>query len=144
MDSAELARARQLRSEILAGQAAALRKLQKELEEADFFDTRGGFERVADSVDELVARYGEANFEDLSAATSLRAQARERLAAFDQATTTAKRERLAMLADAFGEAGQPDLQKIVQDYIARHLPEAGEAGETNAAGETNEAGGGRD
>ncbi len=146
MDSAELAAARQLRADILSEQGAALRKLQKELEEADFFDTRGGFERVVDAVDGLRERYGEANVEDLPAARALRGRAEERLAAFGRTMFRAKRERLKMLADAFGDAQQPALQKLVQDYIARHLPEAADEGGGDEGGGDEGGGdeGGRD
>ena len=53
----------------------------------------------------------------------------------------AKRERLTMLADAFGDAQQPALQKLVQDYIAKHLPEAADEG---GGDEGNGDDGGRD
>jgi|GEM_PF-3169163 len=137
MDSSELARAQQLRQRILEQQAAAARQLEKDFEEAGFFDTRGGYERVLDGVDELVALYGEAHVEDLAAQRALRARAAARLEAFDRTTLKAQRERLKMLADAFASAAEPDLEQMVQDYIKRHLPEP--------AGDGSEApGGGRD
>ncbi|MCK5942342.1 MAG: FHA domain-containing protein [Planctomycetes bacterium] len=126
MDSKELASARELRTQILADQAAAMRRLQRDLEASDFFDTRGGFERVREGVDALVALYGEHHVEDLAAARELRGKAEQRLQAFDRTTYQAQRERLTDLADAFGAAEQAGLQKMVRDYIERHLPASSE------------------
>ena len=137
MDSTELAKAQQLRQRILVQQAASARQLEKDFEEAGFFDTRGGYERVLDGVDELVELYEEAHVEDLAALRALRARAAARLEAFDRTTLKSQRERLKMLADAFASAAEPDLEKMVKDYIERHLPEP--------AGDGSEApGGGRD
>jgi hypothetical protein len=116
---------------------ALARQLEKDFEEAGFFDTRGGYERVLDGVDELVELYEEAHVEDLAALRALRARAAARLEAFDRTTLKSQRERLKMLADAFASAAEPDLEKMVKDYIERHLPEP--------AGDGSEApGGGRD
>ena len=121
MDSESLTNAQRLRVELLSAQASEVAALRSDLEEADFFKTRGGFERVASGVDELVALYGEHNVEDLSDAEALRSKALERLVDLDQATHAPQRERLTALADAFGLVGQQALQKIVSDYILRHL-----------------------
>jgi len=138
MDSEVLAGAQKLRSRILEAQGAAAQKLQQDFEEAGFFDTRGGFERVVEGVDQLIAVYGEGNFEDLDAQRQLRAKAEQRLQAFDRATYADKRKRLTDLADAFGVAERPRLQKMVKDYIARHLPETAEEGDGTS--ETGEGG----
>jgi len=121
MDSESLASAQRIRREILEEQAAEVATLQEDLEEAEFFSTRGGFERVASGVDELVTLYGEHNFEDLAGIRALQSKANERLVAIDQATHGVQRERLKVLAEAFGSANEAALQKIVTDYIARHL-----------------------
>lgn len=121
MDSESLTKAQRLRVELLSAQASEIAALRSDLEEADFFKTRGGFERVAAGVDELVALYGAHNVEDLADAEALRSKARERLVGLDQATHAPQRERLTALADAFGLVGQQALQKIVSDYILRHL-----------------------
>lgn len=141
MDSEELGNAQQLRSQILAEQEAAARKLQKDFEEAGFFDTRGGYERVREGVDQLVALYGEGNVEGLAEQRALQAKAAARLQAFDRTTYKAQRERLTALADAFGAASRPGLQKMVQNYIARHLPEAPDEGEGDG---TSDPDGGKD
>ena len=82
---------------------------------------RFGVEKLGLGVDELVALYGAHNVEDLSDAEALRSKALERLVDLDQATHAPQRERLTALADAFGLVGQQALQKIVSDYILRHL-----------------------
>ncbi len=121
MESEALAKAQRIRREILAEQAERVASLQKDLEEAEFFTTRGGFERVASGVDELLALYGEHNVVDLAGVQALQAKAEQRLVAVDQATHEVQRTRLNELADAFGSVQQPALQKLVTDYIARHL-----------------------
>ena len=129
MDSVELAETQQLRANVLAQQSTAARALEQDFEQAGFFDTRGGYERVVEGVDQLIALYGEDNMEDLAGSVALRERAQQRLQAFDQNTFKAQRERLTALADAFAAASEPRLQKMVQDYIARFLPaqDGGEA-----------------
>ena len=132
MDSAQLGEAQQLRTQILGEQAAAAQQLAQEFEEAGFFDTRGGYERVVEGVDALIALYGEDHVEGLDAQRALRAKAGERLSDFDRTTFKAQRERLQLLADAFAAASEPELEKLVKDYIEKHLPAtedgAGEGG----------------
>jgi len=121
MDSEALSEAQVIRREILDEQSTQVAALQRDLEEAEFFTTRGGFDRVVSGVDELIALYGERNVEDLAGALALQVKARERLLAIDKATYEVQRTRLVALADAFGSVQQPALQKLVTDYIARHL-----------------------
>ncbi|MEC8653846.1 MAG: FHA domain-containing protein [Planctomycetota bacterium] len=134
MDSAELGRAQQLRAQVLAGQAASARQLQRDFEQAGFFDTRGGYERVLEGVDEILALYGEANVEDLAALEALREKASARLLAFDRTTYSEQRERLQALAAAFGAVSEAALQKMVEDYISKHLPPVEEAGGDDGQG----------
>lgn len=121
MDSESLANAQQLRASLLTRQAARVSQLRKDMEEAGFFDTRGGFDRVGGGVEELIALYGEHNVEDLDSVRALRAQAQEQLVALDKSTHAVQRERLTQLSDAFASVSQPGLQKLVQDYMLRHL-----------------------
>lgn len=121
MDTDVLGQAAALRSEILAGQAAMLARLQKDLDQASFFTTRGGFERVALGVEALVRLYGEANVQDSAAVQALRDAAKKQLAAIDGESHGQQRLRLQLLAKAFGEASQPGLAQIVQRYIDTHL-----------------------
>ena len=126
MDSSELGNAQQFRAQILGEQAAAAQQLAQDFEEAGFFDTRGGYERVVEGVDQLISLYGEDQVEDLAAQRALREKAGERLTSFDRTTYKAQRERLQLLADAFAAASEPELEKLVKDYIQKHLPEADE------------------
>jgi len=131
MDSTALQNAQQLRTQILEAQSATARQLEEDLEQAGFFDTRGGFERVCEGIDDLVVTYGETNVEGLDDLRALRAKAEQRLESFDRLKYTAQRERLMTLAAAFGAVSEPRLQKMVQDYIARFLPaESAGGGET--------------
>jgi len=136
MDSEELGKAQKLRGEILSEQASQVAQLGKDFEAAKAFNTRGGFERVASGVSELVALYGDHNMEDLASAQELRGNANQQLVAFDRSTHKVQRERLTMLADAFGN-DKPALRKIVQDYIIKHLPQTipDENGENTGGGE---------
>lgn len=120
-DSEMLAQAQAQRSQLLAAQAEACKRLQDDLAEAAFFDTRGGFQRVALGVDELLARYGERNVEDLPLAQRLREQASQRLQAMESAEHDSQRERLQAIAKALEGAQQQGLAAVVQDYVKRHL-----------------------
>lgn len=143
MDSEKLANAQKLRGELLTEQASKVAQLRKDLDDAVVFNTRGGFERVASGVDELITLYGEHNLEDLAGAEGLRGKANERLVAFDRSTHKVQRDRLVMLADAFG-AEKPALRKIVQDYIVKYLPASPgepEAGEPTGNGNGDNSGG---
>ncbi|MBL8756753.1 MAG: hypothetical protein JNK15_25880 [Planctomycetes bacterium] len=117
-----LGQANALRGELLEQQRQKLRRLQGDLDEASFFRTRGGFERVVAGVDELVQTYGERNLEDKQAPSSLRNAASTALAALVGKETGAQRQRLDQLATAFRAAQQEGLAGIVQKYIDQHLP----------------------
>lgn len=132
MDTEVLAEAQVLRSEILAGRTAAVRALFADFEEAQFFDTRGGFDRVALGVDDLVARYGEHDLDAKEGVRALQQKARERLVAFDQGDRDTHRARLVQLAKVFADAEQAALQQMVEAYVARHL-----------GGDGNSTGGGK-
>lgn len=121
MDTEQLAQASALRAELLAAQAAALAALGRDFEEAVFFSTRGGFERVVQGVGELRRLYGEHNLEDRAAVDSIHERAAARLRAIDGELQDRQRARLQSLAQAFGDARQPGLQALVQQYLDRHL-----------------------
>ncbi len=120
-DSEMLAEAQVLRSRIYAAQAEAVKALQDDLGEATFFDTRGGFSRVALGVAELLKVYGANNLEDLPAVEALRDQAQARLTAMDAAQHDGQRTQLEALSKAFEGAQQSALASVVQDYVKRHL-----------------------
>ncbi|MDO8349293.1 MAG: hypothetical protein Q7T30_03580, partial [Planctomycetota bacterium] len=120
-DSEVLGQALVLRGQILTSQGETLRALQKDLAEATFFDTRGGFQRTVLGVDDLVALYGEHNVEDLAGCKALRAAAQQRLDEIDGAQHGVQRTRLEALGKALAAAQQPELAAAVQDYVQRHL-----------------------
>lgn len=121
MDSEVLGQALALVAETMAAQAATLRDLQRDLDEASFFSTRGGFERVALGVDDVVALYGERNLGDAKATLALRDAARAKLAEFDAQAAGQQRQRLQALAQAFADAQQDGLGRLVREYIQKHL-----------------------
>jgi hypothetical protein len=121
MDTEQQALANTLRNTILAAQAKVLRDLQKDLDDATFFATRGSFERIVLDVDQLVQLHGEHNLADAAAVTALRSAAQQRLAAIDADTKGPQRTRLTSLAKALAEAQQPALAQLVQRYIDDHL-----------------------
>lgn len=119
-DHETLVRARALRSELLAVVAERLRQLQADLDEAEFFDTRGGFARVVAGVDDLVALWFAHNLDDREALRALRERAATRLGELDAQRSEELQQRLQALVAAFTEANQPALAKLVQDHLARH------------------------
>jgi hypothetical protein len=135
MDTEKLAEATVLRGELLAAQAAAVEGLQKDLNEASFFTTRGGFERVATGVDALEQTWGERNLADAAAAKALRDAARERLARIDGQSQDEQRKRLSDLERTFRESNQEGLARLVQRYREQYLPGAvRDAGSSSGGG----------
>jgi hypothetical protein len=121
MDSEGLGQALQLRGELLAAQGERFAQLTRDFDEASFFTTRGGFERVAQGVDDLVAAFGRHNLEGAAAIDALRAEAGGKLAAIDGQDREAERARLTELAAAFQAADQGNLAALVQAYMQKHL-----------------------
>ena len=121
MDTEILAEAQALRTQILVDQAAQVQQLRQDLDRAEFFDTRGGFERVVRGLDDLVARHGEHNLEDGTAVLALRERATARLSALDRARIEAEKQRLRDLAAAFAESDQKALARVVEQYVQQHL-----------------------
>lgn len=122
MDSELLGQAGALRATILQRQADAVAQFRKDLDEAVFFRTRGGFERVLAGVEELREVYGAGNLDDAKAIDELRESAQSRLRAIDAEHIGAQRARLAALADALAGGRQEGLATLVKDYVSRHLP----------------------
>lgn len=120
-DAETLALAQELRAQLLDELAAKLRSIGADLDEAVFFETRGGFERVIAAIDALQARYGVHNLPDAAGATAMRTQAAERLAAIDAQRAADQRQRLEAMAAAFADAQQGPLAEVVRNYIEQHL-----------------------
>ena len=128
MDTETLAEAQVLRSELLATQAQRVQRLQQDLDEAEFFSTRGGFERVALGVDEVLALYGDGNLDNKGAVLAMRDTARDRLQKIDDGSRDQQRARLQQLAKVFVEAQQPALAQLIEQYVGRHLQGSGPEG----------------
>jgi hypothetical protein len=103
-DLRSLRDALQLRAEILARQEREVETLLRDGNEAEFFDARVGYQRVAGEVDALLERYGA-----------------ERVARAEE--LAALRARMAAGLAAFEQVGNNELAKFVRDYVARRLPQ---------------------
>jgi hypothetical protein len=121
-DAEVLAQASALRGELQAAVAEQVRVLGVSLDEAEFFSTRGGFDRVVRGLDAVTSIYGEQNLPDAPAVLALRKRAADRLAQFDLQRAAEERERLQLMAKAFEQAQRPVLAALIRDYITRHLP----------------------
>lgn len=117
--SETLGQAQELRANLMATQADTLGEIGRDLEEAEFFDTRGGFERVVARLDEMVGLYREANLEGKSTIVEYRERAATRLAALQAAAADAEKSRLQALAKAFEAAQETALAQLVQAYLQR-------------------------
>lgn len=109
------------RGELQAQVGERLRQLGIELDEAEFFDTRGGFERVVAEIDRLRAAYGERNLEDPDGVAAMRERAAGRLAQLDSQRMADAEKRLTAMAKAFEEAQQQGLSNLVRDYLKQRL-----------------------
>lgn len=98
-----------------------LQQLAKDLDEAEFFDTRGGFQRIVAEIQRLVGSYGEDQMPDAKGALAMLARAQERLAQLDDQRAQDARARLTAMAKSFEEAQQPGLAKLVRDYVAQRF-----------------------
>lgn len=118
-DDRVLGEARDVRATITGRLQQRLDTLRAEFEEAGFFRTRGGFARVVAGIDDVVQRFGENNLEDAAAVQKLRADASAQLQELDSSRMADKQARLEDLADGLKQAQQPDLEKLVRDYLKR-------------------------
>lgn len=109
------------RGEWLAGVQERLRDFAKDLDEAEFFDTRGGYLRVVAGLDELLQKYGEANVVDPQGLAAMRTRAQERLAQLDAQRSKDTKDRLLAMAAAFETAQQAGLASLVRDYVTRQF-----------------------
>ena len=98
-----------------------LRQLSIELEDAEFFDTRGGFQRVVAGVDRLLETYGANNVEDPQGIAALRARAEARLLQLDTQRQSDQQKRLQAMAAAFDAAQQAGLANLVRDYVTQRF-----------------------
>ena len=108
-------------AEILARLDDSIAQLDREFAEAEFFDTRGGFERVRRGIEQLITDYGKNNIEGRERVEELRTAAMAQLEAIDATTHGAMVKRLDDLAKAFRDAGELGLAELVEGYKERHL-----------------------
>ncbi|MGE3171075.1 MAG: FHA domain-containing protein [Planctomycetota bacterium] len=113
-DAETLANALARRAEWQEQLAQRLRQLDADLDEAEFFQTRGGFERVVAELDRLRALFGDANLEDPQRLQAMRDRAAQQLAALDAAQQQQQQQRLEALAEALEKARQTDLAALVR------------------------------
>lgn len=109
------------RGEWLAAVQDRLRAFAIDLDEAEFFDTRGGFQRVVAGLDELLAKYGAANVVDPDGLAAMRARAQDRLVQLDAQRSKDTKDRLLAMAAAFETAQQTGLASLVRDYVTRRF-----------------------
>ena len=98
-----------------------LQALAVDLDEAEFFDTRGGFQRVITGIDRLLQTYGADGLPDAQGTQTMRARAAQRLAQLDGQRAQDMRLRLELMAKAFDEAKQPGLANLVRDYVTQRF-----------------------
>ena len=98
-----------------------LQALGKDLDEAEFFDTRGGFQRVVAEIDRLLMSYGELGLPDAQSAKAMRERSQQRLSQLDGQRAQEMRQRLELMAKAFEEAKQPGLANLVRDYVTQRF-----------------------
>jgi hypothetical protein len=119
-DVETLAQAGALREELQAIVAERLRAIGADLDEADFFSTRGGFERVVRDLDEVRQTYGAQNLPDAQAVAAMQQRAADRLQQIDGQRAADEKQRLMQMATCFEQAQKPDLAGLVKDYVQRH------------------------
>ena len=93
----------------------------KDLDEAEFFDTRGGFQRVVAEIDRLLMSYGDDGLPDAQSAKAMRDRSQQRLSQLDGQRAQDMRQRLELMAKAFEEAKQPGLANLVRDYVTQRF-----------------------
>ncbi|MEQ1632286.1 MAG: FHA domain-containing protein [Planctomycetota bacterium] len=98
-----------------------LRQLAIELEDAEFFDTRGGFQRVVAEIDRLFLIYGKNNVEDPQGMADMRGRAEARLVQLDSQRASETQKRLQAMAAAFDAAQQAGLANLVRSYVTQRF-----------------------
>jgi hypothetical protein len=119
-DDAVAGEAQQLRAEITQGLSGKLDRLEQDLDTAQFFTARSGLVRVLADLDGLVSAYGEANLGRAELVKRVRETAGKSIADLDAQAITQRADGLRKLADAFQTAGQDEVAKLIQGYLAQH------------------------
>lgn len=118
-DTEVLAQARALRGDMFDVARGQLDEMDAALQNAAFFRTEGGFQRVRDDLQELIARHEPVGPPDAQRVEALRVRTEEALARFASERAEGNRERLARLLAVFEAGGQTSLAQLIKDYLER-------------------------
>ena len=121
-DAATLGDALALRAELNAALNERLEEIAADYREAEFFRTRGGYQRVDAELRALLAEYGEQNVPEIDVVRARLGQIAEAVAALDAERAEGAVANLRALAGLFEQSGQSDLQALVTDYLQRNHP----------------------
>lgn len=127
-DDEVLRRARRLRAGLLDERSRLVEEVRAELDKARFFGTEGVYRVAQEKLRALLAAFGRERFEDPAAVAALQEEIDGALAALRARRAAEERRRLLALAEVFEKAGERELAKLVQGYMERRLPAAGEEG----------------
>lgn len=121
-DLREATRARHLRAELRNEQNAWMDRLQKALDDARFFGTRGGFVAVQEELEALHDKFGAAHLAQRERFLKMQQDVRDQLRQLDRERGVQERARLETLLAVFEASGQKQLKALIQGYIREHLP----------------------
>ncbi len=118
-DAGALRDAMAVKAEVLANQEREVERLLRDAAEAEFFDARVGYQRIASEVQALTARYGADNLIRRDEIEAAAARMDAGIAVLDVREGRERAEMLAVLADAFEQVGNGELAKFVRNYVER-------------------------
>jgi hypothetical protein len=118
-DAGALRDALAVKAEVLAAQEREVERLLRDAAEAEFFDARVGYQRIASEVQALTARYGADNLIRRDEIEAAAARMDAGIAVLDVREGRERAEMLAVLADAFEQVGNGELAKFVRNYVER-------------------------
>ncbi|MDA0374938.1 MAG: FHA domain-containing protein [Planctomycetota bacterium] len=118
-DAGALRDALAVKAEVLAAQEREVEKLLRDAAEAEFFDARVGYQRIASEVQALTARYGADNLIRRDEIEAAAARMEAGIAVLDVREGRERAEMLTVLADAFEQVGNGELAKFVRNYVER-------------------------
>ncbi len=120
-DDGEAGNARRLRAELRDEQDRWLDRLQKGLDDARFFGTRGGFVSVQSELGALHDKFGAAHLTQKERFLKMQQDVRDQLAQLDEQRAEQERAHLETLVTVFDDTGQKQLKELVRQYIDQHL-----------------------
>lgn len=108
-----------VKTEVLAAQEREVERLLRDAAEAEFFDARVGYQRIASEVQDLITRYGAENLLRRDEIEAAAARMEAGIAVLDVREGRERAEMLTVLADAFEQVGNGELAKFVRGYVER-------------------------